>query len=174
MSVLSKPLSLSTPWGHDGGTVDGIEVRAIVASDLEGSVWGRKDLAWLQECWPRMQLGDVALFGAFADRRGVANVGVDYRQRPSAAVLWHLGVQQEMQGNGIGSRLVTAAEDAARDAGFDVMMLASYIDNARATALYERLGYVIVGSEREDWNEHRDDGTILHHDEPCWTMTKQI
>jgi GNAT superfamily N-acetyltransferase len=64
---------------------------------------------------------------------------------PDAPLLNHLEVVPEWQGRGIGTALVAACEDAARKRGYDILVLGVGLDNPRAKALYERLGYV-------DWN----------------------
>ena len=83
-------------------------------------------------------------------------------------MLNHLEVAPGWQGQGIGTRLVRAAEDAARRRGFDRIVLGVGVDNPDAKRLYERLGYV-------DWEQRsggrpmdrtgwgwRDPGGVAH------------
>ncbi|MEJ8561701.1 GNAT family N-acetyltransferase [Yoonia sp. GPGPB17] len=58
-----------------------------------------------------------------------------------------LAVFEEGQNQGIGSQLLAAAEDQARDNGFDKMSIQVYAQNTGAVRLYERLGYVRVASD---------------------------
>ena len=58
-----------------------------------------------------------------------------------------LAVFHEGQNKGIGSQLLTAAEDQARANGFDKMSIQVYAQNTRAVRLYERFGYGRVASE---------------------------
>jgi len=48
-------------------------------------------------------------------------------------------------GQGLGARLLEAAEDAARARGCQQMRLEVRADNGRALALYERCGYLLFG-----------------------------
>ncbi len=50
-------------------------------------------------------------------------------------------VRPEMQSNGIGTQIILAAEQAAREKGYKQICLGVSEKNPRARALYERLGY---------------------------------
>jgi ribosomal protein S18 acetylase RimI-like enzyme len=52
-----------------------------------------------------------------------------------------LAVRSEAEGRGAGRTLVEAAEAWARSEGFDLISLNVFANNARALALYQRLGY---------------------------------
>lgn len=54
----------------------------------------------------------------------------------------YMAVEPSHRGNGIGSRLLAAAEDEARRRGLPYMGLMVTEDNAAARALYERAGYL--------------------------------
>lgn len=58
-----------------------------------------------------------------------------------------LAVFGEAQGQGIGSRLLMAAEDVAHSAGFTEMSIQVYGQNIGAVRLYERHGYKFAASE---------------------------
>jgi ribosomal protein S18 acetylase RimI-like enzyme len=58
-----------------------------------------------------------------------------------------LAVFAEGRNQGIGTRLLAAAEDQARAHGFEKMSIQVYAQNTRAVRLYERLGYERVSSE---------------------------
>ena len=52
-----------------------------------------------------------------------------------------IAVLPEYQSRGIGTRLIAAAEQMARERGFREVFVGVNIENARARSLYERLGY---------------------------------
>jgi ribosomal protein S18 acetylase RimI-like enzyme len=56
-------------------------------------------------------------------------------------ILDDLAVERELRGRGIGTRLLTAAVQAARDDGCLVLKLLVEHDNAAALSLYRRLGF---------------------------------
>jgi len=70
--------------------------------------------------------------------------------------------------------LIRAGERLAATRGAHTVEIASYKDSPRATALYERLGYRIVGEEPDDWEETKPDGTVVLHDDPCWVMRRPL
>lgn len=62
-----------------------------------------------------------------------------------AAYLSLLAVRPDQQAHGVGRALLTAAVDAARDAGHDGVVLHVLEDNARAVRLYESAGFRPTG-----------------------------
>lgn len=74
---------------------------------------------------------------------------------PTTAELTRVFVHEELRGRGGAPRLVTAAEDAARDLGARAMILDTRHDLVEARALYARLGY-------EETDPHNDDKYAEH------------
>jgi RimJ/RimL family protein N-acetyltransferase len=60
-----------------------------------------------------------------------------------------MGIVPAYRGRGLGLRLVQAVLDEARSAGFVRIELDVHADNARAIALYERIGFVREGVARD-------------------------
>lgn len=79
-------------------------------------------------------------------------------------------------GRGIGSALVTYAENAAAKRGYPGIGLGVEIDNERAVHLYERLGYIDWGggSLCEDVKRIDADGREVLYGEVFTVMTKQF
>ena len=67
---------------------------------------------------------------------------------PVYAHVGHLGMGllPEYRGRGIGERLIRAAIEAAREAAFERIELSVYARNARAAALYRRVGFAHEGT----------------------------
>jgi GNAT superfamily N-acetyltransferase len=66
---------------------------------------------------------------------------VDYFNERPHAHLSVLAVSKTAEGQGVGSALLTASEQWARDRGSDRLTLSALVTNARARALYERRGF---------------------------------
>ena len=62
-----------------------------------------------------------------------------------------MGLLPSARGHGFGRRLAEAAIEAARAKGFERVELEVFGSNARAIALYERLGFVREGVRRRAW-----------------------
>jgi GNAT superfamily N-acetyltransferase len=66
---------------------------------------------------------------------------VDYFNRRPHAHLSVLAVAKGAEGTGVGSSLLEAAEQWAREQGSDRLTLSALVTNKRARALYERRGF---------------------------------
>ena len=77
-------------------------------------------------------------FSAFENGRlvGSVMVGNDGRR----GYIYHLAVDESLQGKGTGRKLMDAAEDALRDAGIEKAHLFIYTDNT-AIEFYEKTGW---------------------------------
>lgn len=95
---------------------------------------------------------------------------------PGVPMLNHLEVAPGWQGQGIGTRLVRAAEDAARRRGFDRIVLGVGVDNPDAKRLYERLGYVDWenGPVVARWTEPDGAGGVREASLTCDTMVASL
>jgi ribosomal protein S18 acetylase RimI-like enzyme len=77
------------------------------------------------------------------DDAAIGKVHLDFetRAQDGAALLIAAGVRPELQGRGIGTALMNAAEELACSRGFGEIVLGVEDSNPRARRLYERLGY---------------------------------
>jgi ribosomal protein S18 acetylase RimI-like enzyme len=66
---------------------------------------------------------------------------VDYFNERPHAHLSVLAVERAVEGKGVGSALLAACEEWARNKGSDRLTLSALVTNARARALYERRGF---------------------------------
>ena len=57
-----------------------------------------------------------------------------------------MGLLADYRGRGLGERLMRETLDAARAAGFERVSLSVYARNARAIALYRKVGFVVEGT----------------------------
>jgi GNAT superfamily N-acetyltransferase len=83
--------------------------------------------------------------------------------------LLHLEVLGQFQRRGIGTALIRAGEDAARQLGHGRLAMGVGVDNPSARRLYERLGYTDWGhgTVETSWREHHGAG-------PPVTVTETI
>lgn len=83
----------------------------------------------------------ITMLAAANGSRLLGYVQLQRRRGSRIARLTSLAVSREGAGNGLGRRLVEAAERGARDYGCDRMRLEVRADNEVARRLYERFGY---------------------------------
>jgi GNAT superfamily N-acetyltransferase len=131
-----------------------VEVRPGSDADLAVLVAVLGERHWFTDRLARQQRGGGVLLVAWLDDRPVGEVYLDCepakepevrRHLPGVPVLDHLEVLGPLWGRGIGSALVCAAEDAARQLGHERIALGVGLVNSGARRLYERLGYVDWG-----------------------------
>jgi ribosomal-protein-alanine N-acetyltransferase len=86
------------------------------------------------------------------------------------AVLWCFGDQGELaniavapgcRGRGIGSRLLTAVLDMARDRGVEELFLEVRESNERAIDMYERRGFELLGRRVGYYDRPREDARVM-------------
>ena len=100
--------------------------------------------------------------------------GVDFTRHPGAGTLYQLAVRPSWQSCGVGRTLVRLLEQRTRDRGLATAELSVELDNPRARALYERLGYAAYGEEPEAWDEQLPDGSVGRYETLCATMRRQL
>lgn len=77
-----------------------------------------------------------------------------YRQGTSMARLYSIAVDSNARGRGVGSALVAACENAARESDHAFLRLEIRTDNSQSIAMFERLGYRRFGQ----YDAYYDDG----------------
>ena len=131
-----------------------VTFRDLEPVDLSDLDWSGSDahLSHVAGALGRAYAGEVVLLvGELANGRLVAMGGLDLAKQDDVGLLWMLAVHETLQSLGIGTALIAALEQRAREVGCGTARLSVEHDNPRALALYRRLGYVPVGTEVESW-----------------------
>ncbi|MBV7698439.1 GNAT family N-acetyltransferase [Streptomyces sp. TRM70350] len=120
---------------HQGRTTDPAELEREIAADTG------KDL--------------TLLLVARYDTTPAGTAGIRLTPDPTTAELTRVFLLPHLRGKGGATRLVTAAEQAARDLGATRMILDTRSDLVEARTLYARLGYEETGPHNTDpYAEH--------------------
>ena len=83
--------------------------------------------------------------------RPIAKGGIEHADPHGPGKLWQLATHPELQSLGIGTHLMAELEDRVRSRGHSVAWLGVELENVRARALYERLGYELFAEEMDGW-----------------------
>ena len=145
----------------DADGLASLVVDDLRADDLERLTWAgsQAHLRSVARQLERAAAGDVEYLVVRApDGTPVAKAGIDYAVAPRRGVIWQVVVRDELHGLGIGTLLFAAAEARMRGRGCRVTGLSVEVDNRRAQALYERLGYRGVGTRATGWEVDDADG----------------
>lgn len=102
------------------------------------------------------------------------NVQLDPGGRRPTGYLYALRVRPPFRNQGIGTALVTYAEDNLRERRFVRAAIAVAKDNAGALRLYRRLGYEVFGEDPGNWSYVDDEGQLRHVLEPSYLLDKEL
>lgn len=96
-------------------------------------------------------------------------------QRPDSLRMFALDVGPSSRRRGVGTALIAAIGEVARDRGVRHVNLEVSVENGYAVRLYERLGYERVGEpEIVRWSRPAEDGGVEEVDDLWWVMVKQL
>jgi GNAT superfamily N-acetyltransferase len=160
------------------------EIRPGSDADLAALVAVLGQRHFFTEHLARQRDGHGVLLVAWLDGRPVGDLFLAWepadkpevrRYLPGVPHLGHLEVVGPLQGHGIGTALIRAAEARARQLGHQQLALAVGVQNSDARRLYERLGYAdwghgtVVGT----WVD-RDHGPPVTLSEVCDVLVKPL
>lgn len=175
---MSKPnevdSTLDTIKQHGIGA---LHVGDLTKSDLQHVEWagGSLHLESIAKALDRAAAGEVEYLAVRApDGQPISIGGIDYKAHEGAGTLWQLATRGELQGLGLGTRLIQEAEKRMRERGLDKAKIGVEDNNPRARALYERLGYRAFGRERASWPHQRDDGQIVMYETEVTILSKKL
>jgi GNAT superfamily N-acetyltransferase len=106
--------------------------------------------------------------------RPVGFGAVDYTKPAGGATLNQLSVLEPLQGCGIGTILIKALEERIRARGVRLAELGVDDASPRPRGLYERLGYVVSGSEIGSWDVDAPDGSVTRYETTITLLRKEL
>jgi GNAT superfamily N-acetyltransferase len=118
---------------------------------LEWFGWFAPHRSLISEAFRRQTAGEVLMLVAIAGGFPVGQTWIDLTRKDAecVGVLWAVRVLPGLQGAGIGTALISQAEQLLRDRGRMISEIGVEHTNREARRLYERLGYVLHARERE-------------------------
>jgi ribosomal protein S18 acetylase RimI-like enzyme len=154
-----------------------LTIRDLTAEDLPLCPWLASGpyRASVAQGLDRARRGEADYFAVCPPSGLPAAIGgVDYSRTPGTGRLLHLEVHAALQSCGIGTLLVSAAEQRIRARGLHQAELKVEERNPRARALYERLGYVACGRAPAWWETEAADGALTHYETVLTLMRKEL
>lgn len=88
--------------------------------------------------------------------------GVDFAPAGDAGEIYRLATMPALRSLGLATVMIEHLEQAIRRRGRARSTLFVGVDNPRAAALYERLGYDEVGRETLHWTTTDAEGSVIH------------
>lgn len=129
--------------------------------------------------------GEITYLLAWDDDKPAGHIKIHWKgsvhanvraQFPSVPEFRRLRVEPSMQGKGMGSKLLAAAEQYVAMQGFYFAGLCVAESNVGAIRLYERHGYVDWGQGlfESTWEQRNDDGSVEERSHTVTYMTKAL
>jgi ribosomal protein S18 acetylase RimI-like enzyme len=163
---------------------NGVFIRPALDTDLPGLEWDGEYTRYRQvyrQTYADTERGARIMLVAVAEGAVVGQVFVQlasaetrYADGARRAYLYALRVRPGWRGQGLGTSLVEAAEDALLARGFATAVIAVGKDNLGARRLYERLGYAVFAEDPGVWYFTDVNGQQQLVEEPCWVMQKEL
>ena len=172
--MAERPLSSAGP----------VVVRVMTEADLPQLEWSEEHVRFrrmYRAAFDDMRTGLRTLWVGVVDEQVRGRVFVQwnsadrrYADGVSRAYLYALRVHPQWQGQGVGSRLIAAAEAELRARQFSVATMAVGQDNEAAFRLYQRLGYKVFADDPGIWYYTDDQGCIRREQERSWLLEKYL
>jgi ribosomal protein S18 acetylase RimI-like enzyme len=99
---------------------------------------------------------------------------IDHVRYEDASEIGQLSTDPALQGRGLGTILIEAAELRIRDRGHTWSILGVEVENVRARKLYERLGYSFYVQETDSWTAEDQDGNEYLHIADTVLLRKRV
>jgi ribosomal protein S18 acetylase RimI-like enzyme len=164
--------------------IEQVVIRPLREADLPALEWDgvyEKYRKSFRQFYDDAERGQRILLVAVAGHAMVGQVFIQltssetrYADGAVRGYLYALRVRPAWQGQGLGTRLLAAAEDALLALGFGVAVIAAGKDNPRAYQLYQRLGYRTFDEDPGVWWFTDVNGKRQMMEEPCWVMEKHL
>jgi len=156
-----------------------VEFRLAHASDLEALEWfgeytDQREL--IADAFRRQQHGDIIMLLGVIGGFPAAQIWIDLvrQKRDLVGMLYALRVFFPLQGSGLGRLLVRAAEIELRTRGFRAAEIGAEKENPRARALYERLGYAVIGERVDPLVYRQPDGKLVEDTVDQWILSREL
>jgi ribosomal protein S18 acetylase RimI-like enzyme len=90
------------------------------------------------------------------------------------AYIYGFRIQPQFRNQGIGTRMMHTIEDDLKQRGFQQITLNVGQENPAAQRFYDRLGYIVAGTDPGRWSYIDDKGKRRDMHEPAWRMVKDL
>lgn len=159
-------------------------IRTATAEDVRCLEWDREMWAFrelFEQAYQEMLQGRRLMLVADVGGHPVGRLFVHlsagnwvYADGSTRAYLYSLHVMGPLQGRGIGTRLIQAAEQELCQRGFQWATIAVAVENDGARRLYERLGYTVFRRDDSRWSYSDPEGRRHEIREVCWALKKAL
>lgn len=166
-------------------TITDVIIRHLIRDDLPGLEWEGEYTRYRRvftKVYRNARMGRAVLWVAVLpsmDILGQVFVQLNVKREKCnngirGAYLHSIRVRQQYRNLGLGSRLLSVAENDLREREFTHAFLNVARDNKEAIRFYERHGYLITAPESGRWFYIDHEGRRCDIYEPAWRMEKKL
>jgi ribosomal protein S18 acetylase RimI-like enzyme len=156
--------------GPESLVIDDLRTEDLAALGWSGTAAHIRSVASYLSRVPAGEVEYLVVRGL--DGTPVAKAGIEYAEAPGVGTIMQLATHGELQGLGMGTALIAAAEERIRRRGLTKARMGVEDDNPRARTLYERLGYKEVGQRAVCWEAEAADGSLFMYHTVVTEMDK--
>jgi ribosomal protein S18 acetylase RimI-like enzyme len=161
-----------------------VSIRRVRKSDLPALEWDGEYTHFrkiFQHSYKEAESGNRILLIAEADGEligqifihlNAANLGTNIAQ--PTAYLYSFRVRQAYRGMGVGSKLLSYAEETLREQGFQIAVIAVSKSNERALDFYQKWGFSVFREDSGRWSYHDHQGQFQQVHDPSYMLMKEI
>ncbi len=157
-----------------------LQIRLATEPDLRPLEWhGGRDLrSFYQEVWQKHRAQELRYLVADFNGYPIGQVLILWSGKPSHPHfpdVQSLRVHPAFRGLGVGSRLLEAAENCARENRHSQLGLSVSVENPKARKLYERCGYLARGEPYlDEWSYYNAREESVTFSEIVVDLVKQL
>ncbi len=152
-----------------------LTVRDLAEADLPRLGEPPTKVVAMRKELERVQLGEADYLAVCTPSGQPVGFGaVDYTKPVGGATLNQLSVLEAFRSCGVGTVLIHALEERVRARGVPFAELGVDDASSRPQRLYERLGYVVSGSETGSWDVDAPDGSVTRYETTITLLRKQL
>jgi ribosomal protein S18 acetylase RimI-like enzyme len=152
-----------------------LTVRDLLVADLATLGEAPSKVVAMRKELERVGLGEADYLAVCTPSGQPAGFGaVDYTKPAGGATLYQLSVLEPLRSCGIGTILIQALEERIRARGLRLAELGVDDASPRPRGLYERLGYVVSGSETGSWDVDAPDGSVARYETTITLLRKAL
>ncbi len=153
----------------------GIRYRELKTEDLMQLSWsGTK--THLEHVADSLNLGPdkFVLLGVENDGEIFGYGGIDFVKFEDGGFLKMFTIREDMRNKGFGTTLFDQAHQKILTTRRSVAYLHVEFSNPDAKRLYERMGYVVIGTDTDSWEEEKADGSKELYETRVYIMRLEL
>ena len=147
--------------------IENLTINDLKEKDLSDISWSgsKTHIKNVAEKLEEVQKGEAEYLAVRnPEGKPIAITLINHTYDKVSSEIGQLSVHPDLQGQGLGTRLIAASENRIFEWGHRWAVMTVEVENDRARKLYERLGYREFGQDKASWTaEDKKGNEIVYH-----------